>query len=113
MVLAFRLWSEREEEMSDNLTTERRLVEAALLRILARALVGSEALAPLVEACAEGEADWAAYRGEPAEDPVELAFAVNAGGLEDQVRFILDHFGLDEGERRLMRLAWPESAAAA
>lgn len=99
--------------MTDCLMTERRLVEAALVRILARAAVGSETLAPLVEACAEGEADWAAYRGEPAEDPAELAFAINGGGLADQVRFVLDHYGLDEGERRLMRLAWPENAEAA
>lgn len=99
--------------MTDSLTTERRLVEAALLRILARAAVDMEALIPLVAACAEGEADWAAYRGEPAEDPVELAFTINCGGIAEQVRFILDHYGVDEGERRLMRLAWPESAEAA
>jgi hypothetical protein len=99
--------------MTDSLTTERRLVEAALLRILARAAVDADVLAPLVCACAEGEADWAAYRGEPVEDPVELAFAINGGGIAEQVRFILDHHGLDEGERRLMRLAWPENAEAA
>jgi hypothetical protein len=99
--------------MTDCLTTERRLVEAALVRILAHAAVGSEVLAPLVEACAEGEADWAAYRGEHADDPVEVAFAVNAGRLADQVRFILDHCGLDEGERRLIRLVWPEDAEEA
>lgn len=37
---------------------------------------------------------------------------VNLGGVADQVRFILDHCGLEEGERRLMALVWPESAAA-
>jgi hypothetical protein len=112
MVLTFCSRQNGEGEMTDCLT-ERRLVEAALMRILIRAAVSSDRLAPLVETCAEAEANWAAYRGEPSEDPVEVAFAVNAGGLPDQVRFIIDHCGLDEGERRLMRLAWPTNAEAA
>lgn len=98
--------------MTDCLSAERSRVEAALLRILARAQIDSPALAPIVASCAEAEADWAAWRGEPSEDPVELAEMVNLGGVADQVRFILDHCGLEEGERRLMALVWPESVAA-
>lgn len=98
--------------MTDCLSAGRSRVEAALLRILARARIDSAALAPIVTSCAEAEADWAAWRGEPPEDPAELAKTVNLGGVADQVRFILDHCGLEEGERRLMALVWPDSAAA-
>lgn len=98
--------------MTDCLSAERSRVEAALLRVLARARIGSAALAPIVTACAEAEADWAAWCGEPAEDAAEVAAMVNLGDVADQVRFILDHCGLEEGERRLMALVWPESVAA-
>jgi hypothetical protein len=99
--------------MGDCLSAERRLVEAALVRLLARAAVPEAALASLVEACAKGEADWATYRGDAAADPAETAFEVNAGGLADQVCFVLDHCGIEEGERRLMQLVWHEDVAAA
>jgi hypothetical protein len=99
--------------MGDCLSTERRRVEAALARILARSGIDGERLAPLVRSCATGDADWAEYRGETCADPDEVAFAVNGGDLHDQIRFILDHCGLEEGERRLMRLAWPADAEAA
>ena len=99
--------------MADCLSTERRRIELALVRILGHAGIDSDALAALVCSCAAGEADWADYRGDPSEDPDEVAFAVNGGGIADQVRFILDHCGVEEGERRLMRLAWPEEAEAA
>jgi hypothetical protein len=102
----------RGDGMTDDLSRQRQAIEAALVRILSRAAIGEERLGALVAACAETALDWARYRDEPAEDPVETAAEVNAGGIPAQVRFVLDICGLEEGERRLMDLAWTPRRAA-
>jgi hypothetical protein len=98
--------------MRDELSAERRRIEAALVRLLRRAGVPCEALAPLVAAGAGAAADWAAYRGETCADPAQTAAEVNECELEDQVRYILDEFGLADGEARLMALVWSLERAA-
>ena len=98
--------------MSEGLMVDRRQIEAALVRVLLRAGIRSEALASLVAECADTACDWADYRGESAADPVELAAEINAGELADQVRYILDECGLALGEARIMELVWAQARAA-
>jgi len=98
--------------MADAMTAERQRLEAALVRVLARAGIPGEALKPLVLECCQTASDWAEYRGEPAADPVELAAEINAGDLIEQVRYILDQSGLADGEARIMDLIWAKAYAA-
>jgi hypothetical protein len=98
--------------MRDVPITDRRQVEAALVRILTRAGIPCEALAQLVASCADTACDWADYRGELGADPVEVAAEINAGELLDQVRYILDECGLAVGEARIMELVWAQARAA-